>query len=463
MRRWVLIASLAMASLPHAASRARYGGTLRIAVSAAPYEADPLLADSPIDAALLGMVSRSICSLDGPHRVRPTLAREISRTAPLRLRVALRPHLTFASGAPVAPTDLAASWSRPSLPGAPSPYRALLFPLRAQRRISASMESSHAIDLELAFPWPDLEASLCHPSLAIAPASSPRSAGIGPYIPARTGGMYEANLAFPAGRPYPDRALVSFADERGVARLLELKQADVALGQGETQLFGSASALYATYLVFQPDRVGSQFRQAFEASIDRSDLTRLFVRGPSLPMTALLPPALMPQQSQNRPSAPAISSAREISLAFDRSVPDQRAVAERIQVKLHDLKYKIALRPVARSQLRTLWATGEYDLILHALLLPPTPAPALAVAIDGAGRHDLLASELPPLGAIADDAARDAAARERAKILERTLPSIPLYVQALGATLSPAVVGLHADGQGLPALDDCFLATNPAP
>ncbi len=68
-----------------------------------------------------------------------------------------------------------------------------------------------------------------------------------------------------------------------------------------------------------------------------------------------------------------------------RTCEDQRAVAERIQVKLHDRGYKVALEPLPRSMLRARWAKGDFELMLHSLLLPPVPGPALAVVLDAGG------------------------------------------------------------------------------
>ncbi len=450
--------ALALTTSSHAASRARYGGTLRVAVAAEKAETDPLLADAPADAALLSMTTRPVCWLEGRHRLRPTVAAEISRLGETRLVVSIRQGQTFAAGAAITARDIVSSWSRATRPEAATPYRALLFPVRGEGRHISAGASQRTIELRLSFPWPDLSTSLCHPALGILPASGQGAAGLGPFMPTGPSGTYQANLAFPAGRPFADRLALSFGDERVAARLLALKQAQVALGIGGEHP-SSAPALYATYLVFSPAKAGAEFRQAFESVVDRGDLSHFFVRSPSAPMFALLPPSLMPQEAAPRPATPAIGAPRELSLAFDQSLPEQRSVAERIQVKLHELKYRIALRPLPRSQLRALWASGAYDLMLHALLLPPSPAAALSLAIEGAGRHDLLAAELPPLGAIANDSERDAAARERAKALVSSLPSIPLYAQALSAIGSEEVKGLHPDAQGLPALDDAFLAT----
>ncbi len=116
------------------------------------------------------------------------------------------------------------------------------------------------------------------------------------------------------------------------------------------------------------------------------------------------------------------------------------------------------MEPLPRSALRTRWAKGDFELMLHALLLPPVPGPALAVVLDAGGRRDLLGVELPAIGAQADAGARDARARERALALAPSVPLVPLYAQGLGVRLAPEVGGLKFDAQGLPLVDGLYLA-----
>src|SRR5262249_52858128 len=153
----------------------------------------------------------------------------------------------------------------------------------------------------------------------------------------------------------------------------------------------------------------------------------------AVPMTQLLPPALTGGGAASpaafsgpAPRAPG----RELTLLYDAALDEHRAVAERIQVRLHDRGYKVALKSVPRAELGTRWASGDFAPLPQPTPLPPAPAPALAVAIELAGRHDLLAVELTALGAIADTAARDARARERAVALRASLPLLPLYARA---------------------------------
>jgi len=443
--RHALASLLLLGAVPAlAAGRVPYGGELRVAHTGPAEPGEPALADSPTEATLLGLVSRSACRLAPDGQPTPALAREVTRPSAQVVRLALP--------SPAQANALSRAWTRLTGPESPSPYRALLFPLRADgRQLSATGDS---LELALAFPWPDLERALCHPALAL-PRTSP--AVLGPFS-ALGPTTVEARLAWAEGRPYLDRLRLTATDERGLARLWTSQEAQVALGVLPDTGTSAGAALYATYLAWSPRRVPPDFRQAVESAIDREDLTRLFVRGPAVPMPYLLPPALLPQPQGARPIPPPPSQGgRKVTLLYDAGSEDQRAVAERLQVKLYERGYAVALEPLPRASLRARWAAGEYELMLHSLLLPPVPGPALAVVLDAAGRKDLLGVELPRIGTLADPVARDARARERALALAASVPMLPLYAQGLALRAAPEVGGLVFDAQGLPLLDGAWL------
>ncbi len=441
-----LLTAVGAASAALAAGRPRYGGALRVVLASPQADADPLNVDHPETAALAALIAPPLCRLDPLRGVVPTIG-EISRPRPNRVQVALR------GGGPRRASDLAARWNALSQPGAHSPYRALLAPLRGVTSSGGTVEAA------LAYPWPDLERTLCHPALGLADG--------GPYTSsAGRGGPFTSNLAFPEGRPFPDRLQLTTADERRAARLFSTRQADLLLGAPPDGVQAAAApqapALFATYLVYRPAHAGAELRTVLEQSVDPQDLVQRFVAAPAVPMTQLLPPALMTAAATATPapvSGPAPRApGRELTLLYDAAQDEHRAVAERIQVRLHDRGYRVALKPVSRAELGARWASGDFDLLLRSLLLPPAPAPALALAIELAGRHDLLAVELTTLGALADAGARDARARERAAALRGSLPLLPLYARAPQLAAAPNVHGLRADGFGLPALDQVFLS-----
>jgi peptide/nickel transport system substrate-binding protein len=435
-----------------AAGRVPYGGELRLAYTGTSVDlGDPTLADTPVEATLFGFLSRPVCRLDAGGAVQPAISREVSRPTAQSVRLTL-PSLVLAS-------TLARAWMRLSDPKETSPYRALLFPVRTEaRQLSAN---GSVLELPLSFPWPDLERSLCHPALALPLTTVAPS--LGPFSATANKGLLDARIGYPEGRPYLDRLMLTPTDERGLARLWAAKQVHLQLGVRPEPGVLQGVALHATYLAFSPRRVPADFQQAFESAIDRGDLTRLFVRAPAVAMPHLLPPALLPQAPRPRPGAPASGGTKAVTLLYDAGIEDQRSVAERIQVKLHERGYKVALEPLPRSTLRARWAKGDYELMLHSLLLPPLPGPALAVVLDAAGRKDLLGVELPLIGSIADPAMRDARARERALALATSVPIIPLYAQGLGVRVAPEVGGLVMDAQGLPVLDGAYLMTAEPP
>lgn len=423
-----------LVALPAAAgSRARHGGTLKIATAAKAVELDPLLADTPIEATIGSLLSRPLCRLEKSGAVTPVLAVELARPTPATIRVPLRPSLARASGVDLSAAELASHLTR--LAAGTSPYRALLAPLK----------TAAGAELSLAFPFPDFERALCHPALA--------PVGVGPF---RFGNQtFTANVFFPEGRPFVDALTVTSSDARGAERLLQQRKAHVALGLATAA--DDDALLYATFLTFSAARTGPGFRAAFEAAIERADLTRFFVLPPAAAMGQLLPPPLargMPEPARLPRPAP-LATPRELTLAYDAALVDHRAVAERIQVKLHTSGYRVALKPLARAQLRA--SPRDFDLALQSVLLPPTASLALALALELGGRHDQLAQHLAPLGAIADDKARARAAQAVAEKLWADLPLIPLYAQALGIQAGKDVQNLKTDAQGLPLLDAVFL------
>ncbi|XXF80240.1 peptide ABC transporter substrate-binding protein [Myxococcaceae bacterium GXIMD 01537] len=437
------LAGLLLAGSPAlAAGRIPYGGELRLASPGPAAPGEPSLSDTPTEATLLGLLTRAACRLDAQGAAKPALARELARPLPQVVRLTLP--------SPALASALARAWTRLTGPEAPSPYRALLYPVRGEARQLSP--SGATLELPLSFPWPDLERALCHPALA-PPVSG---AHLGPF--ATTGpGVLDAQLLYPEGRPYVDRLLTTVTDDRGLTRLWTGRQVQLELGTLPEAGAVAAPALHATYLAYSPRRVPSDFRQAFESAVDRDDLTRLFVRPPAVSMPHLLPPALLAQPPRPRPGAPAAGAQRTVTLLYDAGLEDQRAVAERIQVRMHERGYTVALEPRPRAELRARWAKGDFELMLHALLLPPVPGPALAVVLDAAGRKDLLGVELPLIGAQQDAAARDTRARERALALGPSVPLVPLYAQGLGMRAAPEVGGLTMDAQGLPVLDGAFL------
>ncbi len=409
----LLFAGLALAALlalpAHAGGRPRFGGALKIAAVARSVERDPLLADTPVEAAALSLSAAPPCRLG-----------ELSSPAPNLLRLALAPGQ---DGEAIA---RALTRARAST----SPYRALLAPVK---RVTGTRT---AVDFQLEGKAPDLDRVLCHPSLAAAP---------GPFF----GPSLAANAAFPAGRPYLDAAAVVPADARTADRQLAQRRVQLVLGSGPDE---EGPQLFATWLVAAP-KLAPHVKQAVESTIERADLVRFFVRAPASALTGLVPPSLGgPTVAPPSPPRPApLSPPKELTLLYDAGLDDHRAVAERLQVKLLSSGYKLVLTGLERAELRTRWAKGDYELMLASALLPESKAFALALTAEVARVPTAAPFELFSLTEPADLLAR-------ADALRASLPLVPLYVQGLSLGASKDLRHLTRDGLGLPRLDDAFLS-----
>jgi hypothetical protein len=409
-----LVLALALvATSAFAGGRARYGGTLSVVLVTKKVDARPLFADSPTDAVAVSATHTPLC-----HLV------TFSAPAPATLRLTPRPGVSTG--------DVADALTR--VAQATHPYRALL------TGVAGWKTSPQQVDLSLSGPTADLPRGLCHPAFSTRP---------GPFHGVRT----EANPAHPAGRPFLDAVTLSTADARAAERLFAQRKAGLVVGA--TTSADDAPQLFVTVLVFPP-ALAPHLPTAVESAVDRADLVRFFVPPPSAPMPGLLPPALGgPAEPAPRPARPApVAPAREVAVAFDVGSDVERAIAERLQVKLQPLGYRVALKPSARDELRGR-SPAANELQLQSLLLPASPVAALAVLLDAAGQTARLPQVLGLVGAAADP---DARARALALELLHQVPLLPLATRGVGVTAAKDVQHLTRDASGLPRLDELFIA-----
>jgi hypothetical protein len=462
----LLAGALLLAAPAGAATRPQAGGVLKVAHLPTSSERAPALQDTPLEATLAALSARPLCQVALDGTVRPTLARAFERPAPGVLRVQLAAGLQTAGDGALGAAAVAAALEE--VRTGPTPYRALLAPLRGPPRVL----SPTALELPLAHAAPDLERALCHPALAVASGRT----SVGPFTPPPAPGAARTAVAtFPAGRPFLERVVAEAADERGVLRQLALRQAQLGLGVGGEGALRAHAALHLTVLTLPPSLSGPGLRAAVERAVDRGDLARYFVQGPSQPVHELLPPTLLappsarPASARQLPRGPGGGTAGgtaggtgtpapDVPLLYDATLEDHRAVAERLQVRLKDLGWRVRLQPLGRAALRRAWSEGAEALVLQALLLPPAPGPALGVVLEAARVPALAREELAELARVADAGARDARARERALALRERVPLIPLFVQPLSIRAAPSLQGLAFDAQGLLVLDDAHLA-----
>ncbi len=172
-------------------------------------------------------------------------------------------------------------------------------------------------------------------------------------------------------------------------------------------------------------------------------------------MPGLLPPALGGPERGTAHAAPGRGSGAAL-LLYVADRPAQRAVAERLQILLRDAGVQLTLAARTPEALDRDWRAGQGELALRSVLLPPLPAPALAVVLELAGDAAVQRRELAALGAVPDAAERAARTRERALQLAGALPVLPLHVEGLRARLDPALIDVRRDGLGLLVLDDAW-------
>ncbi|MEW5742057.1 MAG: hypothetical protein AB1938_24290 [Myxococcota bacterium] len=409
----LLLSALTLADSAFAGGRARFGGSLPVVLVTKKVDARPLFADSPTDAVALSATLTPLCHL-------------VTLSAPASglLRLTPRPG--------VSADDVAEAIARVSQGN--SPYRALLTGVASWKKSPAQ------VDLALSGPTADLPRGLCHPAFSTRP---------GPFQGARP----EANALHPAGRPFLDSISFATADARSAERLFAQRKASLLVGAPTAA--DDAPQLFVTVLVF-PSAFAPHLPAALESTVDREDLVRFFLPPPSAPMPGLLPATLGgPSEASPRPARPSpLTPAREIAVAFDSSSDAERAIAERLQVKLQPLGYRVALKPGSREELRGR-SPDSSALALQSLLLPASPVAALAVLLDASGQR----ARLPQLlAAIASAPDPDARARELAQELLPQLPLIPLATRGVGVTAAKDVQHLTRDAFGLPRLDELFLA-----
>jgi peptide/nickel transport system substrate-binding protein len=300
----------------------------------------------------------------------------------------------------------------------------------------------------LAFPLPELPWLL-----AALPGALPDA---GPFVaePRRSAAsplVLRANDRHHLGRPFADALEVRAVEGRAAARQLEQGALDLVLRSEPAggRPGPALPALTATVAIVNGERLGpgaEAVRRALDA-LDRGELARRFVRGHGEPLRTLVPAAILPGDPP-APAAggegPAPAGPPRIALLAEASAADQRALAERIQVKLFDQGLRVAVEAAEPARHAGRLAAGDYDVALLtveiAAVRPALAAGQLAHAARGpaAGRR-----AMAELAGLAGDAALGAAAR-----LARELGIVPLVASGPRASLGGALQGFAPGADG---------------
>ena len=452
-----LLALLCAAAPGFSAARARLGGTLCVGLVGVALPSAEGAVESPEADSLRTLVALPLCRL-WPEKV-PVLA-SVGRAAdgPTdEVRVTPLPGARFADGSALGARDVALAWKRLLLSN--SPYASLLAPVaHLEEALDAAPQTPEGpLHLRLQYPWPDFEASLCHPAFTPTRAASGGLGvqGVGLYGPLLEG-RAAALGGTPGGPPFPASLSLLPLQARSAGRLLQRGEVHALLGAAAAR--DASALLFATYLVYRP---GSLPEGALSAlwRVDVEALVRTFVPGPAAALHGLLPEALgAAGPTARKPKAWAAGAAvHGFTLGYEVGLPEQRAVAERLQVLLHDAGYAVRLVGDSRENLARARAQGHVEAALVSVLLPPLPAPALAVVLGLLGDTGLLSRELPALGAVADAQARSAKVAARAGELLSEVALYPLYARGLRVQLSDSMVDARRDAFGLLVLDEAWL------
>ncbi len=362
----LLLALMATAGLPSraafardgmgAATRPRYGGTLRIATRDVTASIDPVQATAGSAVKLCGLVFDTLIVLDSNANPQPALARAWQAGSdqrrwqfPLRAEVKLHP-------GPPGRADLARTGVDDGSVLTPPQVAASLVAANPGWRVSAVGDT---VILEFDAPRPHLLAELARPKNAIVVRSGEQLLGTGPYRltdwqPGRRA-VLSANDDYWGGRPFLDAVEVTmgrgFRDQLmdldlGKADVIEIAPDQVRRAMQDGRRIETSAPVDLIALQFSRGRSATEnihLRQALGLAIDRSAINNVLLQRQGEPAGGLLPQWLsgyaflfpsatdLPQARELRPLSYA-----QLTLGCDPGDSLARVVAERVAVNARD-------------------------------------------------------------------------------------------------------------------------------
>ena len=345
MKRIVLL-SVALISLicaAAAATRPRYGGTLRVEMQSAPatLELPPL--NAPTDywdmARVLSLVGDNLVAIDAEQHPLPALALAWERDSAARhWQFTLRHGAKFHDGSPASAPAIAQ----------------ILGALHEDWNVHASGDS---LIVEAEAPFPSLLAELALPrNLIVTRNAAGTPIGTGPFRVVEFQPGKSLKLAASedcwAGRPFLDAIEIEFGKPlRDQATALELGRADLVEAtpqatSGQHIRASSSLPIELMALVFTPNSKAQdiRLRQALALAIDRKPILSALLKGAGEPAAALLPnwmtgysAAFSTQLNVQRARALVAESRQPaLTLSYDASDPQGQLIAERIALNARE-------------------------------------------------------------------------------------------------------------------------------
>ena len=334
-----LLAALSGPGVVPAATRPRYGGTLRV-------ESRALAVDGGPGAAL---VFEPLVRLDDTATIKPWLAASWQPDSTRkRCQFVLRPGVKLHNGSVLTPSAAVAALHA-VLPDAAIAATADGLIIRGEAGISS------------------LLLDLAHTPFA---ATGPfRLAAVEPGKRA----TLAANADYWGGRPFVDAVELKLGRglreqlvdlELGKTDVAEIAPADVRRGSAQGRAVWSSATVNLLALEFAPGRAPDvRLRQALALAIDRTAMHNVLLQKHGEPTGALLPEWLSgyafafssaPDLVRARALAAALPAAqRALTLAYDASLPVARSLAERVAVNARDAGLSVQATPQnARADVR---------------------------------------------------------------------------------------------------------------
>ena len=358
----LVASSLLLAATANAATRPHYGGTLHVALRAAPISLDPA-SSSPADWVasrnLSPLIFDTLITLDDAGNPQPALASSWqSDPGKQRWQFLLRSGVTFHDGTPLTSTAVAAS-------------------LHVANPNWKASSAGEAIVIECESPDANLLAELALPRNSIAKRDGTNLNSTGAFavsqwepgkkLTLKANDNYWGDRAFvdsieiELGANFREQ-VISFG--LGKTQLIEIAPEQVRRSSAEGRHVESSAPMELMALVFNRDSQSPEeghLRGALSLSIDRGSLSSIVLQGGGEPAGGLLPnwmtgysfifpvSADMTRAQQERAEAPRASL---WTLAFDSADPIERVVAERIALSAGEAGLRLQTTSAATADMR---------------------------------------------------------------------------------------------------------------
>jgi ABC-type transport system substrate-binding protein len=361
--RWLATSSVLLVVLVQAETRLQYGGTLHVAMRAAPTTLDP--ADRSQESfggrSITSLLFDTLVVMDDSGRVKPALAETWQALrGNQRWEFRLRQGVKFTDGTPLT-ADIAAASLRAANPG---------------WNVSSS-GASVVIELEVADP--ELPAEVALPRNAIAKRDTGNAVGTGPFqvVDWQAGKKLTvaSNEEYWRGRPFLDEIEIemgrSFRDQMTAFELRKTDLVEVAPEQThrfvqEGRGLTSSARVELLALVFSREPSSAQekaLRQALALSVERGSIRGVLLQGAGEPTGSLLPTWIsgygfvFPTQTDLQRARQLRGEVRAVpnwTIGYDGNDPLSRLVAERVALNAKDAGLSLQPNSGSSTDLRVM-------------------------------------------------------------------------------------------------------------